>query len=121
MSLTPSDYTHLTAACGEMEAAVTEMEQAKEAFGMARAIIEFSGDQRKAVLAVAMLPFLTAGDSASAAEAKARANAKYHTQIAKLKADLAHAEAVVAQYYALKARWETARSKASAEKAMATL
>lgn len=121
MSLTPADYGQLTAACASMERVVDEMDRAKTAFGMAKAVIEFSGDQRKAILAKAMLPFLSAGDAASTADARARATEEYGRQMARLKQDLANAESVVAQYFALKARWETARSKASAEKAMVTL
>ena len=121
MSLNPSDYAELNAACGEMDKVCDEMERSKTAFGLARAVVEFSSDQRKAALSAAMMPFLAAGESAVSAETHARADKKYSATMKKLKADYAHAEEVVAQYYALKARWETARSRASAEKAMATL
>lgn len=115
------DYSQLLNACDEMDKVVQEMERSKTSYGLACAIVEFSPDQKRAALARAMLPFLNAGDTATAADAKARASEPYATAMARLRKDYAAAEETRAQYFALKARWETARSRASAEKAMVSL
>ena len=104
-----------------MDAVVAEMERAKSSYGLACAVVEFSEAQRKAALSRAMLPFLNAGDSVAGAEAKARASKSYEADMLRLRTDYSNAEETRSQYFALKARWETARSRASAEKAMANL
>lgn len=116
-----ADYSQLLASCDQMDAVVQEMERAQSSYGLACAVVEFSSDQRKAALARAMVPFLNSGESAAAADAKARACAEYGTAMTRLRTDYQQAEEARAQYFALKARWETARSRASAEKAMAML
>ena len=116
-----ADYSQLMDACAEMDAVVQEMDRAKSAYGLACAVVEFSSDQRKAALARAMAPFLAADDSVACADAKARASVGYCSDMKRLRADYANAEETRAQYFALRARWETARSRASAEKTMATL
>jgi hypothetical protein len=97
------------------------MDRAKSSYGLACAVVEFSSDQRKAALARAMVKFLDADESAASADAYARASDGYSKDMAQLKKDYQQAEETRAQYFALKARWETARSRASAEKAMSTL
>ena len=116
-----SDYSQLVEACDGMDAVVSEMERAKSAYGLASAVVEFSWDQRKAALARAMASFLKDGDSAAMAEAKARASDGYGAEMKRLRSEYANAEEVRAQYFALKAKFESVRSRASAEKAMAQL
>ena len=120
MSLTPSDYGALSSCIAAMEAAVQEMDAAKDAYGKARATVECSGDTRKTILAIAAVKFLD-GESNAVAETLARATEQYASMMRAHKSELAQAEATIAQYYAIKAKWETERSKASAEKAMVQL
>jgi len=121
MSLTPADYGALTSCIAGMESAVREMDAAKDSYGHARAVVELSSDTRKTILAICAAKELGEGTAANAAEIKARASHQYQQMMKSHKAELAKAESVIAAYYTTKARWETERSKASAEKAMVQL
>jgi len=121
MSLTPADYGALTSCIAGMESAVREMDAAKDAFGKARAIVECSSDTRKTILAICSVETVGTGDSNAVAETKARASHKYAQMMKAHKSELAQAEAVIAHYYMVKAKWETERSKGSAERAMVNL
>ena len=76
-----ADYSQLVESCDAMDAVVAEMDRAKSSYGMACAVVEFSGDQRKAALARAMKPFINDGESAAVSDAKARASDGYAAEM----------------------------------------
>jgi hypothetical protein len=89
--------------------------------GKARQIIEFASDQRKRALAKAMTPYLDGGESASSAEAKARASFNYGEEMLVLAKALTKAEQTKAEWEALKVAWESSRSLLSMEKELSRL
>lgn len=91
------------------------------AVGKARQIIEFSGDQRKRALAKAMTPFLDSGESATAADAKARASFNYGEELKELTGYLREAETAKAEWEATRIQWDTARSLLSAQREMSKM
>ncbi len=84
--------------------------------GMAKQIREFNSDQRKRVLAVAAMPLIKAGQSATAADTEGRASEPYQAAMKQLAKELIAAEQTIARYEVLKLTWETARSLLSLTK-----
>lgn len=78
--------------------------------GKARHILEYDSDRRKRALANAMVGPLKLDESASAAEAYARASDGYKKEMTKLGNEHQAAEEVVCKWEAEKIKWETARS-----------
>lgn len=100
----------------ELVKTVEAMDRLVDEYGMARQILEFSGEQRKRVLAVAASPLIKAGQSASAAEIEARSSEPYKAALKQLATEFQAAEAAVAGWTVLKLRWETCRSLLSIQK-----
>ena len=73
-------------------------------------VLEYDGERRKRALALICREFLLTGDSASAADTKARASEAYGEALVKLAGQLEDAQSVVARREAARMRWETARS-----------
>ena len=113
-----SDYTDLVKAQQTMLEAVEEMDKLKEDVGKAKAVIEFSSEYRKGIIAVAMRRDLEAGESAAKAEALARANEDVHKHFRIRQDELEMAETTLAKWTMLRAKFEAARSIVSAEKSM---
>ena len=84
--------------------------------GAAKQVREFSGDRRKQILAMEMVKGLKADMTVSAAEAFARASAEYAHEINDQAQQLADAETVIAEWSALEASFEAARSLLSMAK-----
>lgn len=80
------------------------------AVAKARQIKDFNSDQRKRVLSVAMKPFLDDGDSATAAETRARASDWHGEQLIALAAAYEEAERALVQHDANVACYDAARS-----------
>lgn len=88
---------------------------------VARQCKEFSGDLRKRALCVPMREFLVAGESAAAAETKARASEIYGEQLGQLKNAYGEAERVILTYEAEMVRWKSAQSLLSSMKALSQI
>jgi hypothetical protein len=91
------------------------------AVGLARQVAEFNSDMRKRALALAMTVFLDQGESAAAAEAKARASFQYGEAMKDLAAQLRDAETTKAEWEAARIQFESCRSLLSAYKEMSKL
>ena len=101
--------TRLVAAADDLAAMTKDV-------GASRQIVEYDSDRRKRALAVAAVPFLAAGESASAAEMQARASKDYATAMGKLSRDYTTAQTVIAEWEAKRILFETSRSLLSAHK-----
>lgn len=84
--------------------------------GVARQVRAYDSDRRKNLLAKYMVPALKAGESATAAEAHARADAGYQAELQKLSEQLQDAEQTLSANEAENASWESARSLLSFQK-----
>ncbi len=82
----------------------------------ARTIREFSNDRLKRAFSVEVTRFLSAGDSATASEHKARASEQYGAHLADLMNQHKEALRVIEKWDGLKVQWESARSLLSVEK-----
>lgn len=114
-------YDDLAAAQAGMIEAIARMEWLIAPVGKAKAVREMHSEMCRMALADAAFPFLMAGDSASAAETKARASDGYKTKMRERFKTLEAAEAMIAQFTCAQAKWESQRTNASIEKALAGL
>lgn len=89
--------------------------------GKARTVNEYDSDRRKRCLAIAMKPFLDAGDSAASAECKARASDGYGRSMVELRTEHEMATAVLAKDAALRIRHDMLRSLLSMQKQLVQL
>jgi hypothetical protein len=114
----PQTVCDLFSACKEQERLLRELEGMHQEIGDAVAIREISSDYRKKILANLMEPFIRDGDSAAAAEAKARGLKLYDEDLAAHRKDLAKAEATLARREWLKAALEAIRTTISTERSL---
>lgn len=84
--------------------------------GAAKHVLEYDGDRRKRVLAIAANPLLAAGSSSVAADTEARASEPYHKAMQQLGREHEAACKVVAEWEAAKIKVDVARSLLSMEK-----
>jgi hypothetical protein len=108
----------LYAATKEQDKLLRELEGLADSIGDAKAVREISGDYRKRILARLMEPFIKAGDSAAAAEIKARALKLYDDDISQPHRDLAKAESTLARKEWIEVSLEAIRSKISLQKSL---
>lgn len=108
------DYSTVEAVSARLIETADELSGMTEAVATARQIREFSGDRRKRALCLPMREFIVTGESAAAAETKARASAIYGEELDRQAQQLRDAELVIAGYEACRVRWESARSCLSA-------
>ncbi len=97
--------------CGNTLAGMSDM------LAEAKQVIEYDSDRRKRALADVMAVLLDEGDSAAAAECKARASKQYGEAFIHLGMQLRDALRVTEKAVALKIQWESARSLLSMERA----
>lgn len=102
-----SDSAHLQKQLSDSADAIAAM---ADDVGLARQIREFNSDQRKRCLAVAALPLLKSGASATAADLEARGSEQYGAALKVLAKDLVTAEQTIAKWEAQKIVWESNRS-----------
>jgi|SRR4026207_9408 len=117
----PADYTDTASVERRMITASEELSEMALALALARQVREYDSDRRKTALSKAVVPFLTQGESAAAAEHKARASAHYGQAMAILAEQSKSAEEVIAKYEAAKIKFECGRSLLSMQKTMAAL
>jgi len=111
-----SDFTDIKKVSERLRNANNALHEIVPEVAKARQIKEFASDRRKALLARCTAPFLEAGDSVASAEAKARANDSYKTELEILAAQYQFAEHTLAKYSALQATFDAARSLLSMSK-----
>lgn len=78
--------------------------------GAAKQVREMASDRRKRALAIEMVKALKCGESATAADAIARASDGYGRELDELGKQLADAESTIATWFATEASFEAARS-----------
>lgn len=111
MSLaTQTDSTEIIAIERRLQAAADKLESLVKDVAVARQIREHDSDRRKAALAKSMVTFLEAGESAAAADAKARASYVYCETMKELAAQLRSSEESIAAWDAAKTQFECSRS-----------
>lgn len=117
--LIAADYSDVQRLGEELLSLADKISQMTPDLSKAHMVRDFSGDRRKRALAKAMLPFLSSGESAAAAECKARALPSYGQELQTLGDDLRSAEDMIARHSALKVKWESVRSLLSIQKSLA--
>ena len=83
----------------------------------AKTVKEFSNDRLKRAFSVVVSEFLEKGDSGVAAEHKARASTNYGTHLHDLMEQYKSAMRVIERHEGLKAKFDSARSIVSCERA----
>lgn len=111
-----ADWTEVAGLQQKMIETVEAMSLLAGHVGMAKHVVEYDGDRRKAALARAMAAPLAGGSSAAKAEPEGRASETYAKEIAVLSRQHESALVSIEEYYALKLQWETARSLLSMQK-----
>jgi two-component SAPR family response regulator len=79
-------------------------------YAQARQVISYDSDRRKNLLAKYTVKYLKEGESATAAEAKARADTAYQAEFQTQAEELQTAEGVIAKRRGVETSWESARS-----------
>lgn len=113
-----ADYSTIEAISARLIEASDALGNMTERVAKARQIRDYDSDRRKRALSCAVVDFLKGGESAAAAEHKARASESYGEMMKARAKDLATAEIVIAEWDAEKIKWETARSLLSVQKSL---
>lgn len=116
-----ADYHSIDYISRRLMEATDKMQQMAQQVAEARQIREFDSERRKRALALSVVPFLEQGESATAAEHKARATKLYADNMKTAGRDLVLAEKAIADWTALQARFEALRSLLSVQKSIANL
>jgi hypothetical protein len=111
-----ADYSTIEEVSARLIEASDRLGELTGAVAKARQIREYDSDRRKRALSCAVRDFLNEGDSATAAEHKARASESYAELMKATARDLITAEQTIAEWEAVKCRWESARSLLSVQK-----
>lgn len=114
-TLDVNDVEHIIC---QLEASRAELEKMTDAVGKAKQVREWDSERRRAALSKNVAPLL-ANNGVSAAEHIARASVEYVNAMRLLQVDLYTAEKTLAEYEAVKCKWESARSILSMQKAIA--
>lgn len=112
------DVNDVEKVISQLEAARSELEGMVDAVGKSKQVKEWDAERRRAALSKYVAPLL-ATSGVSAAEHVARASKEYVDAMRILQLDLYTAEKTLAQYEAIKCKWESARSILSMQKAIA--
>jgi hypothetical protein len=94
----------------KMADCVASMRKLAPLVGMARQVKEFSSDQRKNILAAEQVKFIQRGESVAASENLARSSPAYLERFKALETAYAEACGTIAEWEAVFARFEAARS-----------
>lgn len=116
-----ADYSTVESVSRLLIETAQEIEGMTEGMALARQIKEFAGDRRKRALCLPMREFIVAGDTATAAETKARASAIYGEELDAQARQLTDAERTILAYEAAMVRWKSAQSLLSSLKAIAQI
>lgn len=115
----PMDFSDVASAQRHLAEASEELSSMVDDIASARTVKEFSSDRLKRALAIPMREFIVAGDSAAAAETKAKASKSYGEEIESLSEQYEQAQRVIAKWEATQARFDAARSTLSSLKTIA--
>ena len=118
--LARADYSDIAAISQKMVEASEAIAALVERTAAARQVREYDSERRRGALSRAVVPFLDQGESATAAEHKARASTGYSAAMRLLGCQLQVAEEVMAEYDSHKIRFECARSLLSIQKSLVT-
>lgn len=94
----------------KMQQCITDLRRLAPLVGAARQVKEFSSDQRKNALASEQIKFIQRGESVAAAENLARSSPAYLARFKELETAYASACGTIAEWEAVFARLEAARS-----------
>lgn len=115
---TSADYSTIEAISERLIEAANRIGNLADAVAKARQVQDYDTDRRKRALSCSVMDFLSKGDSATAAEHKARASESYNESMNARASELENALVVIAQWDAEKIKWETARSLLSVQKSL---
>lgn len=90
-----------------------------KATAQARTVLDYSGERRKRILAIAMSGALVAGEGVSKSEASARASDIYGEELDKYQSQDQAAQEVIEEYRAEQCKWEACRTLISLHKQLA--
>lgn len=113
-----SDFHSIDFISKKLFEATEDMQEMADSVAKARQVREYDSDRRKRALSCGVSDFLKAGESATAAEHKARASDSYAQLMKEMAKDLIAAEKVIAEWAALNARFEALRSLLSVQKSL---
>lgn len=117
--LIAADYSDVQRLGEELFAIAGRLSELAPELSKAKTVREYDSDRRKRALSKAMLTFLSNGESAAAAEHKARNLPSYWDEIRNLKNEYEKAEEIIARYEAQRVKWESVRSLLSIQKSLA--
>ncbi len=107
-----TDYSDVTAIQKRLKTASSELNNPASIslYAQARQVISYDSDRRKNLLARYTIKYLKQGESATAAEAMARADESYQAEFNTQSEELQTAEGVIAKRRGTETSWESARS-----------
>ncbi len=112
-----ADNDRLLSAEAECVRALAEIETMIPALSMARQIVGLRDDRLKKEVAVLVAEFIRGGDSATAAEWKAKADQRYAEAVKKIMRETADAQAIIERNNLLKLKYENAQAVRNDERA----
>ena len=105
-----ADHSTTAAVEKRVKEASREINLMAPLYGMAKQVLKYDSDRRKALLAKYAAPYIEAGKSVAAAKMLAQADPKWIEEQAILEGELLTAHETIAKWEALHIRWETGRS-----------
>jgi hypothetical protein len=112
-----ADHDRLVAAEAECIAALDEIERMIPALAMARQIVGLRDDRLKKEVACLVAEFLKGGDSATAAEWKAKADPRYAQAVKQIMRETADAQAIIERNKLLGMKYDNAQAVRNDERA----
>lgn len=112
-----TDNDTIIRAQAQLNRCALDLEAMSNDVGDAKTIKEFSSDRLKRALSVTVAEFLEAGEGVGASEHKSRASAVYGAALHDLQEQYKTAMRIIEKHDAIKAKFESARSILSTEKA----
>lgn len=113
-----SDHSDIAAIQKQLNDAALKLAAMTLQVAKARQVLSWESERRKVALAKLVAGYLEQGESASAAEFKARAHPDYTKQVATMFSQCHDAQKVIADHEATRTIWDSARSLLSMQKAI---
>lgn len=115
-SMSDADHSIVAGAQAQLNKCALRLAAMSMEMALARQIHEYDSDRRKQALAVAMKVFLDQGESAAAAECKARAGDFYANKLSELGEQFKASQETIERYTATKILWQSAQSLLAMER-----
>lgn len=112
-----ADHDRLAQAERESCEVIRQMEHLSPSLALAKQVVGLRDDRMKKELAVLVVEFLKAGNSAAAAEWYARGDTRFAKACAKIMAETAAAQETINQWELLRAKFENAQALRNDERA----